>query len=188
MMHDQAAARSVVCDGCGQGTTSEHIARRLERLEQTTRYRPVHIQAVFLSAQSPSNSGEFLYSGQGGFQGEAGALLSALQIGTTGREPEATLSEFQRKGFLLTHVLECASETGAAKADLTESLRAKLPSVLRRLRVSLKPKKVYVISPEMAAVCGELAKAQIGAELMLDGASPYDLSDAHSVNRLRTAL
>ena len=29
------------CDGCGQAASPEHMARRLRRLEWTTRYRPV---------------------------------------------------------------------------------------------------------------------------------------------------
>src|SRR5215472_16600734 len=108
-----ASIATVVCDGCGQGTTSEHIARRLERLEQTTRYRPIHIQAVFLSAQSPSNDAAFLYAAQGRFEGESLALLDALQIEKEGRESDAVLAEFQRKGYFLTHLLECAPEDGA---------------------------------------------------------------------------
>src|SRR5215475_7962292 len=146
---------TVVCDGCGQGTTSEHIARRLARLEQTTRYRPVHIQAVFLCAQSPTSDSEFLYAGTGDFQGEARALLDVAGIKVEGRDADAILSEFQRKGYLLTHVLECAPENGA-RQDLHESLRKKLSSVMKRLRTSLKPKKLFVISPELHAVCEEL--------------------------------
>src|SRR5579859_1026000 len=178
---------TVVCDGCGQGTTSEHIARRLERLEQTTRYRPIHIQAVFLSAQSPLNEAAFLYSERGHFEGEASALLDALQIEKTGREAEAVLAEFQRKGYFLTHVLECAPENGATP-DLNESLRRKLPSVMKRLRTSLKPKKVFVISPELSSVCEELKNAQAGAELILDGTAPFDLANGQSVDRLRSRL
>ena len=179
---------TVVCDGCGQGTTSEHIARRLARLEQTTRYRPVHIQAVFLCAQSPTQDVDFLYSENGGFQGEARALLEAVGIETDGRETDSVLAEFQRKGYFLTHVLECAPETGALRQDLNESLRRKLPSVMKRLRTSLKPKKFFVISRELNPVCEELKSAQAGAELILDGTAPFDLADAQSVNRLRSRL
>src|SRR5262249_49013846 len=135
-----ASIDTVVCDGCGQGTTSEHIAHRVARLEQTTRYRPIHIQVVFLCAQSPTKDVEFLYAGNGSFEGEARALLETVRIETGGRDAESVLTEFQRKGYFLTHVLECAAESGAAP-DLSESLRRKLPSVMKRLRASLKPKK-----------------------------------------------
>jgi hypothetical protein len=186
-MQTQTAMQQVVCDGCGQGTTSAHIARRLDRLEQTTRYRPIHIQAVFLSAQSPAKEEAFLYAGKS-FQEEAAALLRALQIESVEREADAVLSEFQRKGYLLTHVLECAPEDGVTAPVSVDALMQKLPSVLRRLRTSLKPRKVFVISREIEAVCGELKAAQIGGEIVLDGAAPFDLNDAESVARLRFAL
>src|ERR1051325_1226412 len=149
MTRTQAALQKVICDGCGQGTTSGHIARRLERLEQTTSYRPIHIQAVFLGAQSPADLNAFLYGAQNGFQGEAGALLKALQIECDGRAAEAALSEFQRKGYFLTHVLECAADAEVETFDLSETLKTKLPSVLRRMRTSLRPKRFFVISKEM---------------------------------------
>src|SRR5207253_8014232 len=50
---------TLVCDGCGQAATAEHIARRLQRLEWTTRYRPVHIHALLLGAFSPLRDEEF---------------------------------------------------------------------------------------------------------------------------------
>ena len=178
---------TVICDGCGQGTTYEHIARRLARLEQTTRYRPIHIQAVFLSAQSPSNDAAFLYSGRGSFDGEAAALLDVVQIEKNGREADAVLAEFQRRGYFLTHMLECAPENGDT-VDFNEPLRRKLPSIFKRLRTSLKPRKVFVISPELSAVCDDLKTAQTEAELILDGTKPFDLTDPQSVDRLRARL
>lgn len=183
-----AAAQKVICDGCGQGTTSEHIARRLERLEQTTRYRPVHIQAVFLSAQSPESQDEFLYGPQSGFRGEAAALLDALQIEWPGRAAEAVLSEFQRKGFFLTHLLECAADQSIESYNLAQALREKLPSALRRIRTSLKPKRLLVISKEMKAVSADVKGALVGGEVLLDGEVPFDLDDAGSVMRLRSGL
>jgi len=179
---------NVVCDGCGQGTTSEHIAHRVARLEQTTRYRPIHIQAVFLCAQSPTKDAEFLYAGNCNFEGEALALLETVGIKTVGRDADSILSEFQRNGYFLTHVIECAPENGAAMKELTGALRKKLPSVLKRLRTSLKPKKIFLISPTLSALCDELKNSQIAAELILDGAKPFDFADAQSVNRLRSRL
>jgi hypothetical protein len=184
----QAAPGRVLCDGCGQGSTSEHIARRLARLEQTTRYRPVHIQAVFLSAQSPTNSDAFLYGAQDGFHGEAASLLNALQIEHNGKTVDAVLSEFQRKGFFLTHILECAPDSETPSFDLIAALKQKLPGVARRLRTSLRSKRVVLISKEMAGLPAELKAAQLGAELVLDGDLPFDLDDPASVGRLRPVL
>src|SRR5258708_87515 len=54
------------CDGCGQTASAEHIARRLQRLEWTTRYRPVHINTLLLGAFSPQEERDFLYAPGGG--------------------------------------------------------------------------------------------------------------------------
>lgn len=185
MMSAQAGIQPLPCDGCGELASSAHIAWRLRRLELTTRYRPIHVQAVFLGAQSPVRDEEFLYGVQGNFQGEAGELLQALHIESSGRAVEAVLAEFQRKGFLLTHVLECAGERGIM---VTDSLKRKLPSALKRLRTSLRPKKLVVVSAAMAPMIGDLKAAQIGAELVLDGDTPFVLNDTGSVTRLRSRL
>jgi hypothetical protein len=187
-MNSQAAVKELVCDGCGLGATSEHIARRLRRLESTTRYRPIHIQAMFLGAQSPDDDKDFLYAGESGFSGEGAALLGALGIPSEGRTAEAVLAEFQKRGFLLTHVLECAAVPGGEHADISEALRRKLPSVARRLRGSLRPKRVIVLSKEMAAVIGDLKSAQLGGELILNDGRPFDLGDGGSVSELTSAV
>ena len=188
MTRTPAGVQEGRCDGCGRGTTSSHIARRLARLEQATRYRPIHIQAVFLSAQSPEGQDAFLYGAENGFKGEARALLSALQIEHEGRAAEAVLLEFQRKGFFLTHVLECAPDFEAEGFDLTGALKDKLPSVLRRIRISLKPKRVVLVSKEIGTLSAALKAAQFGGEIVLDGDAPFDLGDAGSVTRLRLAV
>ncbi len=101
---------ALVCDGCGQAATAEHIARRLQRLEWTTRYRPVHIHTLLLGAFSPLRDGEFLYRSDGEFRGEAAQILEAVGISPAGKTRDAVHAEFQRAGFFLTHVLECPLE------------------------------------------------------------------------------
>jgi hypothetical protein len=180
--------KTLVCDGCGLDSSSAHIEARLARLEQATRYRPIHIQAVFLSAQSPADTQAFLYGAEEELQGEAAALLHAVEIDTAGKPAEAMLTEFQRKGFFLTHVLECAAEEAIPGAIPIDALKKRLPSVLRRLRTSLKPKKVVVISQELTPILAELKNARIGGELALDGDAPFNLEDSGSVARLRSKL
>ena len=184
----QATAKELTCDGCGLGASPEHIARRLRRLEQTTRYRPIHIQTVFLGAQSPSDDRDFLYSTQAAHGGEGAALLGAVGIQTDGRDAETVLAEFQKRGFLLTHVLECGEEAGRTSAELTVALRQRLPAVARRLRGSLRPKRVVLVSEDLAAVVEELRSAQLGGELVLNDGQPFDLSDSDSVTMLTLRL
>lgn len=188
MMNSQATAKDLVCDGCGFGATPEHIAKRLRRLELTTRYRPIHIQAVFLGAQSPPEERDFLYAKEPGFGGEGAALLRAVGIATDARAKDAVLAEFQKRGFLLTHILECAPEAGRVGADLAGAMVRRLPSVLKRLRGSLRPKRVVLISQELAPLAEELTKAAFGGEMVLDGSRPFDLSGVDGVSKLTSSM
>ncbi len=188
MASSRTSIKAVVCEGCGLSSDPAHIAQRFARLEQTTRFRPIHIQAVFLSAQSPTNLESFLYGATSAFSGEALELLQALQIETMGKPAEAVLAEFQRKGFLLTHVLECAREEGTSSVSAADALKSRLPIVLRRLRTSLKPKKIMPIPMDLMGILPELKSVNIGGELVLDEKAPFDLRDSQSVGRLRSML
>jgi len=187
-MNSQAAVKELTCDGCGRGASSEHIARRLKRLELATRYRPIHVQAVFLGAQSPTDDKNFLYAAEAGFSGEAAALLQALGIHAEGRDVESVLAEFQKRGFVLTHVLECPAEPRRETPNLEEDLLRKLPSVARRLRGSLRPKRVILLSRELTSVLDALKSSQLGGELALNDGLPFDLTDGASVSQLTLAV
>ena len=63
---------------------------------------------------------DFLYCGK--FKGEACRVLDAMGISAEGKSAEQVLSEFQRSGFFLTHVLECPLETGQAEKSASEPL------------------------------------------------------------------
>jgi hypothetical protein len=142
-------ANLLPCDGCGQLASPEHIARRLQRLEWTSRFRPLHIQSVFLATVAPENDADFLYAPETKFTGEAAALLSQVQISTAGKSNEQVLLEFQKRGFLLAHVLECPMEFHSEKS-LNERFAAQLPKVATRIRRSLKPKRLVILSPELS--------------------------------------
>jgi len=187
-MNSQAAVKELTCDGCGLEASSEHIARRLKRLELATSYRPIHVQAVFLGAQSPADDKDFLYAAASGFSGEAAALLRALGIQAEGRDVEAVLAEFQKRGLVLTHILECPAELGRETPDLAADLRRKLPSVARRLRGSLRPKRVIPISRDLTPVLDEMKSLELGGELVLINGLPFDLADADSVSQLTSAV
>ncbi len=180
----------LACDGCGQPASPEHIARRLQRLEWTSRYRPVHMATLLLGGFSPLADADFLYSGK--FEGEAARLLDAVGISSAGKPPETVLSEFQRGGFFLTHVLECPLESGQGGPLVCESLLAKrIASVLTRIRRSLKPKRVILISGSLAPLSNSLSSAELGCAVILDGSQPFglDSSDvAQAVKQLRSAL
>src|SRR5260370_24354055 len=122
----------LVCDGCGQEASAEHVARRLKRLEWTTRYRPVHIHTLFLGAFSPHDEKDFLYAPGGEFQGEAALLLAALGISTAGKAAEAGHTDFHRAGFFLTQILECPLENDGSLRTALENRPPTMAAAVRR--------------------------------------------------------
>jgi hypothetical protein len=184
------AKAELQCDGCGQRASPEHIARRLQRLEWTTRYRPVHIGTLLLGAVAPQNDSGFLYSPAGAWEGEARILLAAAGLTVDGKTAEATLAEFQRGGFFLTHVLECPVENREA-TDLRQLIAARLPSMLTRIRRSLKPKRLALISPELAQFLPAFNSGQLNCAILLDQDKPFALETQRAneaSERLREAL
>ncbi len=166
----------LVCDGCGQVASGEHVARRLKRLEWTTRYRPVHIHTLFLGAFSPHDEKDFFYAPGGEFQGEAALLLDALGISTAGKAAEAVHAVFQRAGFFLTHVLECPLEdAGSQQADPQAALKARLAAVGTRIRRSLKPKRVMAITEALAPIMEDILRLDLGCPVLLDHGRPFRL-------------
>ncbi len=181
-----------MCDGCGQAASAEHIARRLRRLEWTTRYRPLHINTLLLGAFSPHDERDFLYAPGGEFRGEAALLLEALGISTAGKAAEAVPAEFQRAGFFLTHVLECPMEgEGSLQVDAKAALKERLAAVAARIRRSLKPKRVMAVTEELAPVVEDLLALDLGCPVVLDRGKPFRLESGAGENdaaRLREAI
>jgi hypothetical protein len=180
-----APTNMLPCDGCGQLASPEHIAKRLERLEWTTRYRPVHIGTLLLGSAAPAKDVEFLYAPQGNFSGEAGAVLAAAGVSSEGKSADATLAEFQRGGLLLTYMLECPLQN---ETVIEAQLASRMPAFIARVRRSLRPKRVVLISRELACVARELLLQDVGCPVVLDGDRPFATADAASIERLRQAL
>jgi hypothetical protein len=180
------------CDGCGQKPSAEHIARRLERLEWATRYRPVHIHTLLLGGMSPLDDREFVYSPKGEFCGEAALVFSAAGVALASKEVDAALAEFQRGGFFLTHVLECPLESASEDANgLTRLLARQLSAVGTRIRRSLKPKRAVLFSRILEPVLDQVLSLSLGCPVVLDGGRPFDLKDpdgGKAALRLREAL
>jgi len=187
---------ALACDGCGQSASAEHIARRLRRLEWTTRYRPVHIHTLLLGAFSPLRDEDFLYAGGGEdggeFRGEAAQILDAVGISTAGKTRDAVHAEFQRAGFFLTHVLECPLDGDPTQREAAAALLAKrLQTMATRIRRSLKPKRVMCVTEELAPIVEDILALDLGCPVVLDHGKPFRLGDTagESVGeRLREAL
>jgi hypothetical protein len=177
------------CDGCGQSASAEHIAKRLKRLEWTTRFRPVHIGTLFLGAGAPSSDAEFLYAEEGPFAGQASQILTAAGLSADGKSKEETLAEFQRAGLLLTYVLECPFDPDEGEAR--NLLAARLPALAARIRRSLRPKRLVPISRLLQPLLSDLQGSALGCAIVLDGNEPFDLdgdTPDSSIDRLRQIL
>jgi hypothetical protein len=154
------------CDGCGQLADSAHISRRLERLCWSTRFRPVHIQALLLGGVAPKSDTDFLYTPSGRFEGEARTILEAVQISTGGKSREDALGEFQKLGLMLTHILECPLEDGVSATQVPDLLEKHLPAAIARIRRSLKPKCVLLISHDLQQLPDRLHLIDLGCPIL----------------------
>lgn len=179
-----AIASNLRCDGCGQAGSPEHIARRLRRLEWATRYRPVHIQTLLLGGVAPREDAEFLYAPGGEFCGEAGLLLRAVGM-ESGRPQKAVAekavekihAEFQAAGHFLAHILECPLESGEhGGAGASALLGEHLPAVASRIRRSLKPKRVTLVTEMPLEVVQRILALDLGCEVMLNDGRPFALT------------
>ncbi|HEX3121064.1 MAG TPA: hypothetical protein VHP80_18340 [Candidatus Acidoferrum sp.] len=186
------AATTLLCDGCGQAASPEHVTRRLKRLEWMTRFRPVHVGTVLLGAYSPDADSEFLYAETAEFTGEGDRVLRAVGIDRGGKTKQAVLSEFQRAGFLLGYVLECPLEPESRNADaLAALLKARMPAFLARLRRSFQPKRVASISSELDLSLVGLGEKDLGCELLSDMGKSFALNGAsaeRAIEKLRQVL
>jgi hypothetical protein len=166
----------LLCDGCGQLAAPEHIAHRLLRLEWTTRYRPLHIQALLLSGIAPHSDSEFFYSPEGLLQGEAANLLAALNIHREGKSANDILTEFQKRGLLLVHLLECP--INSEPSNTSAILEQHLPRAVTRIRRSLKPKRVLLISNELLPLVPKLQQSDLGCPVFAGPNGPFQLEES----------
>jgi hypothetical protein len=183
-MHDSS---TILCDGCGQPASPEHTARRLQRLEWATRYRPIHLHTLLLGAVSPESPADFLYSPNEIHSGEAAALFIAAGIEASGKTADAMHSEFQRRGLFLTHILECPLNAAVgnqggdhvAGSSLDILLTSRLPMLFTRIRRSLKPKRLALISKAIAPFVEKFAAAHLDCEF-LDDRRPFAMDSTDS--------
>lgn len=165
------SSSEIRCDGCAQAASQEHFARRLKRLENMTRYRPIHVQALFLGVMSPADDRDHLYSAVEAFSGEGAEVLRALGVEQAGRSVAETLASFQRIGILLTHVLECPVGDATVRS---EALQSRLPATLARIRRSYKPKRLVLVGGELTDYVSQIIGANLNAVIILQKGQPYE--------------
>lgn len=171
-----------LCDSCGRTVDAEHIRRRITRLEQATRFRPIHIHALVIDACPPAEPADFFYnvaadrlarSTQASqYFGELGicAADAAAKSGAGVVNEEAVLTEWQRRGLFLGYPIECPYDS---EAELTDRIRRSEKTLLLRLQTSYKPKFVALISESTTGLIDSLRANGWGERLILDGEKPF---------------
>jgi hypothetical protein len=168
-----------VCDGCGAVVDDAHIRRRIERIEQATRFRPIHIHTLLIDAAPPADPVDFFYhvarNSGGDGRSVAGRMYFIELAKLAGAKPgveltdEATLAEFQRRGFFLAHAVECP----IAEEQLTDAVRKLAPTVLLRVQTSYKPKHIALLSQPTEELIKPLCDADLGPRLIVDEDGPF---------------
>ncbi len=192
-----AAPKVLPCDGCGHLSTPEHIAARIARLQWATRFRPIHIQALFVAPAPQPSAGSVL--SPDGDEGEAfptsairdyAALLDGLEIPGPPAAAEfdlqvqnflARLTEFQRRGFYLAFLSECALTNAGGEAtpnDGSELCPQYGPTLIKRIQYSYKPKQIVPLSRALGPLVTMLQLSGLRESLVLDKGSPFELPSA----------
>ena len=163
------------CDGCGLPASPEHIAGRLQRLELSTRFRPVHIGILFVVLAPPSRPQDDFY-GPAESKEFSDPFLEALDIrpstdkAAQGSDAHANdsarLMEFQRRGCYLAYLSECPLPENEEPAASTIARLG--PTLIRRIRFNYKPKLVAPLGEELLPLIDMLRAAGIDPVLTLD--------------------
>jgi hypothetical protein len=193
-MYMEIPSNWINCDGCGLAASPAHIAERLSRLELATRFRPIHINVLFVAAAPlvppeddfyrPPRSREFF-----------DPFMEAVEIPRSGSRthagedpPEtnaARLVEFQRHGYYLSYLSECPLST---EDDAVNSAIARLgPTLLRRVRFNYKPTHIAILGGNLSPLRDVFELAGMASTLLSILGMP-GAGDAASAARFREAL
>jgi hypothetical protein len=179
------------CDGCGTQVDDAHIRQRIERLELATRFRPIHISVLLIDAAPPARFEDYFYRAASDRSERSpasrayfdGLVKCAGAIPGPGTTEEVALAEFQRCGFFLIGTVECAL---GGDAEPERAIERAAPAILRRVKVSYKPKSVAFLSPHTETLIRMFQANDWADRLILDHGKPF--ADFPSTGRLVRAL
>jgi len=169
------------CDCTETEVSESHVRERITRLEQATRFRPVHIRILLLDA-APAGTPEddFYYpatprSGRSlasRMYFDELAVASGIERDSLATIDESTaLADFQRRGFFLAHIAECPI---ADATELRSAINRLAPTLLRRLEASYKPKFVAPVGMAAAEVIPFLQMSGWKDRLILAKDGPFE--------------
>jgi len=178
---------TIICDGCALPASPEHIAARVERLELATRFRPIHVNRLFVALEPMPRLEDDFYTPPESWN-FFDRFLSALDIlpetgkqsrEANGREADvARLLEFQRRGYYLTYLSECplSAEADANVAD--ECISRLAPTLLKRIRFNYKPKHIALVGTNLTSLIEVFQQAGMGALLDINQAAPLTIPNS----------
>ncbi|HVB99960.1 MAG TPA: hypothetical protein VNJ12_11600 [Candidatus Dormibacteraeota bacterium] len=183
MTAEIAVPRPMYCDGCTREATPEHLRRRVERLEWASRFRPVRIGTLFLTPAPPAEMEDYFYFPE---EQPAGLDARALQedlLESCGiapgdaRDRKVLLRKFQEEGYFLTDCVECPIDFSEA-GEFDALLDRIMPTLVRRLRFSYRPKSILLISKQLTGVAKALGAMGLEARLLMPKDGPVSLAKA----------
>jgi hypothetical protein len=169
-----------LCDGCGAQVDDAHIRHRIERLEFATRFRPIHIAVLLIDAGPPARPEEYFYrpaANRDERSSESAAYFEAL-MKAAGAGPnaytqeETALAEFQRHGFFLVSAIECAL---ANPASTQTAIERSASTLLRRVKVSYKPKSIALLSGPTQPLIAHFQQNGWSSALILNDGKPFEI-------------
>jgi hypothetical protein len=180
---------SILCDGCGLPASPDHIAMRVQRLELATRFRPIHIDVLFVAlGPMPRPEDDFYRPPES--RGFFDPFLSALDIlseaGKPSREAnsrEADISrllEFQRRGYYLTYLSECPLMAQEEANVARECISRLAPTLIKRIRFNYKPKHIALLGTNLHPLIEVFQQAGISALLDFNQATPLTIPGSGS--------
>ncbi len=78
----------------------------------------------------------------------------------------------------MTYALECPIDSDVSQAAVQALLEARLPALLARIRRSLKPKRIVLISSLLEPLLASMREADTGCPVILDDGKAFALDGA----------
>ncbi|HEX3376130.1 MAG TPA: hypothetical protein VHS29_04675 [Candidatus Acidoferrales bacterium] len=170
------------CDGCGLSASPEHIAERVQRLEQSTQFRPIHIGTLFIALAPAGNVAEDFYAPAKSKE-FFNPFLEALEIFSSAEKSEPVddarasdlgkLAEFQRRGYFLAYLSECPLPENKETPEQTIGRLG--PTMLRRIKFNYRPKQIAPLGQELFPLVEMLNRQGLGPVLTVSGGNVLPL-------------
>lgn len=167
-----------VCEGCGTKTDDLHIQRRAQRVELARKFRPAHIRVLFLDVAPPARSEDFFY--RAAVVRSSRSLASRMFFDELARAMGAApgseivedlaLAEFERRGFFLTHAIECPLE----EVDQPQTaMRRVAPAAIKRVQTDYNPAYIVPLGKSTQELIRLFGLIGWGDRLVLDKGGPF---------------